>query len=144
MAFYNISLSRNFTDFDSRQRDINLNPLFTNRSKEEENNLRADLVYQLSNKAEINLGTTAKLIEFDADILFPTFITSFGDSLPVTSLNKSENFLKLGSYVNLNFRPLSRFTTNLGLRLDYFDAINRKTYLSPRFQLPTDLLKLQI
>jgi hypothetical protein len=28
---------------------------------------------------------------------------------------------------------LSRLTTNLGLRLDYFDAINTKTYLSPRF-----------
>ncbi|HSL90830.1 MAG TPA: TonB-dependent receptor, partial [Ignavibacteriaceae bacterium] len=132
-GFYNISLSRNYTDFDSRQRDIDLNPLFTNKSKEEENNLRADLVYQFSNKAEINLGATAKLIEFDADILFPTFITSFGDSLPVTSLNKNENFLKLGSYVNFNFRPLSRLTTNLGLRLDYFDAINTNTYLSPRF-----------
>ncbi len=132
-GFYNISLSRNFTDFDSRQRDINLNPVFTNKSKEEENNLRADLVYQFSNKSEINLGATAKLIEFDADILFPTFITTFGDSLPITSLNKSENFLKLGSYINFNFRPLSRLSTNLGLRLDYFDAINNKSYLSPRF-----------
>jgi len=132
-GFFDISLSRNFTDFDSRQRDVNLNPIFTNRSKEEENNLRTDLIYQISNKSEINLGATAKLIEFDADILFPTFITSFGDSLPVTSLNKSENFLKLGSYVNFNFRPLSRLTTNLGLRLDYFDAINNSTYLSPRF-----------
>jgi hypothetical protein len=141
-GFYNISLSRNFTDFDSRQRDINLNPLFTNRSKEEENNLRADLVYQLSNKAEINLGTTAKLIEFDADILFPTFITSFGDSLPVTSLNKSENFLKLGSYVNFNFRPLSRLTTNLGLRLDYFDALQQSTYLSPRFSTSYQLTEI--
>lgn len=132
-GFFDISLSRNFTDFNSRQRDVNLNPIFTNRSKEEENNLRTDLVYQISNKTEINLGATAKLIEFDADILFPTFFTSFGDSLPVTSLKKSENFLKLGSYVNFNFRPLSRLTTNLGLRLDYFDAINNSTYLSPRF-----------
>lgn len=132
-GFFDISLSRNFTDFDSRQRDLNLNPIFTNQSIEEENNLRADLVYQISNKSELNFGATAKLVEFDSDILFPTFITSFGDSLPVTSLNKSENFLKLGSYVNFNFRPLNRLTTNLGLRLDYFDAINTKTYLSPRF-----------
>lgn len=132
-GFFDISLSRNFTDFDSRQRDLNLNPIFTNQSREEENNLRADLVYQISNKSELNFGATAKLVEFDSDILFPTFITSFGDSLPVTSLNKSENFLKLGSYVNFNFRPLNRLTTNLGLRLDYFDAINTKTYLSPRF-----------
>lgn len=132
-GFYDISLSRNYTDFDSRQRDINLNPLFTNKSKEEENNLRADLVYQFSNRAELNAGGTAKLIEFDADILFPTFITTFGDSLPITSLNKSENFLKLGSYVNFNFRPLNRLTTNIGLRLDYFDALKQNTYLSPRF-----------
>lgn len=132
-GFYDISLSRNYTDFDSRQRDINLNPLFTNKSKEEENNLRADLVYQFSNRAELNVGSTAKLIEFDADILFPTFITTFGDSLPITSLNKSKNFLKLGSYVNFNFKLLSRLTTNLGLRLDYFDALKQNTYLSPRF-----------
>jgi hypothetical protein len=132
-GFYNISLSRNYTDFDSRQRDINLNPLFTNKSKEEENNLRADLVYQISRESEINLGGTVKLIEFDADILFPTFITTFGDSLPITSLSKSEDFLKLGSYLNLNFKLFKRLTTNLGLRLDYFDALKTNTYLSPRF-----------
>ena len=141
-GFYNISLSRNYTDFDSRQRDINLNPLFTNKSKEEENNLRTDLVYQISNRAELNIGSTAKLIEFDADILFPTFITTFGDSLPITSLNKSENFLKLGTYINFNFRPLSRLTTNLGLRLDYFDALQQSTYLSPRFSTSYQLTEI--
>lgn len=141
-GFYNISLSRNYTDFDSRQRDINLNPLFTNKSKEEENNLRADLVYQISNRAELNIGSTAKLIEFDADILFPTFITTFGDSLPITSLNKSEKFLKLGSYINFNFKPFSRLTTNLGLRLDYFDALQQSTYLSPRFSTSYQLTEI--
>lgn len=132
-GYYNISLSRNYTDFDSRQRDLNLNPVFTNKSIEEENNLRTDLVYQFSTKTELNVGATVKLIEFDADILFPTFITTFGDSLPITSLTESENFLKLGSYINFNFRPFSRLSTNLGLRLDYFDALNTNTYLSPRF-----------
>lgn len=141
-GFYNISLSRNFTDFDSRQRDINLNPLFTNKSIEEENNLRADLVYQFSNNAEINIGGTAKLIEFDADILFPTFITSFGDSLPITLLNKKENFLKLASYINFNFKPWGRLTTNLGLRLDYFDALKQATYLSPRFSTSYQLTEI--
>lgn len=141
-GFYNISLSRNYTDFDSRQRDINLNPLFTNKSKEEENNLRADLVYQFSNRAELNIGSTAKLIEFDTDILFPTFITTFGDSLPITALNKRENFLKLGSYVNFNFKLWSRLTTNLGLRLDYFDALQQSTYLSPRFSTSYQLTEI--
>ncbi|MCJ7553087.1 MAG: TonB-dependent receptor plug domain-containing protein, partial [Ignavibacteriaceae bacterium] len=132
-GFFNISLSRNYTDFNTRQRDSLLNPIFTNKSKEEENNLRADVVYKLNNTSEINIGGSVKLIEFDADILFPTFITSFGDSLPITSLNKSENFLKLGSYFNFNFSPLYRLTTNFGVRADYFNAIKTKTYLSPRF-----------
>lgn len=131
-GFYNISLSRNYTDFDSRQRDSLLNPVFTNKSKEEENNLRADVVYKLSNSSELNFGGTVKLIEFDADILFPIFTTSFGDSLPITSLNESENFLKLSSYVNYNFKPIDKLTANLGLRLDYFNAVETTTYLSPR------------
>lgn len=134
-GYYNISLSRNYTDFDSRQRDVNLMPVFTNKSKEEENNLRTDLVYQFSSKTELNIGATVKLIEFDADILFPTFFTTFGDSLPVTSLNESENFLKVGSYINFNFTPLNRVTTNVGLRLDYFNALKTDKYLSPRLSL---------
>ncbi|MFO7526674.1 MAG: TonB-dependent receptor [Ignavibacteriaceae bacterium] len=141
-GYYNISLSRNYTDFNSRQRDINLNPVFTNKSIEEENNLRTDLVYQFSNKTELNVGVTVKLIEFDADILFPTFITTFGDSLPITSLTESENFLKFGSYLNFNFRPLNRLSTNLGLRLDYFNALNTNTYLSPRFSLSYKLTEI--
>lgn len=141
-GFFNISLSRNFTDFDSRQRDKDLNPIFTNKSREEENNLRADLVYQFNNRSEINFGGSVKLIEFDADILFPTFTTTFGDSLPITSLNESERFLKLASYANFNFRPVSRLTTNLGLRLDYFDALNNSTYLSPRFSTSYRLSEL--
>lgn len=144
-GFFNISLSRNYTDFDSRQRDSLLNPLFTNKSKEEENNLRADIVYMLTKNSEINFGGSVKLIEFDADILFPTFITSFGDSLPITSLSESENFLKLGSYFNFNFSPLDRLTTNFGVRADYFNAMKTKTYFSPRFSLSyklTDITSL--
>lgn len=146
-GYYNISLSRNYTDFDSRQRDINLNPVFTNKSKEEENNFRADLFYQILKSIDLNVGGSIKLIEFDADILFPTFFTTFGDSLPVTSLTKSENFLKLGSFINLNIAPAERLTTNIGLRLDYFDALTSDTYLSPRLSVSyrlTDLTNINI
>src|SRR5690606_36939447 len=115
--------------------------------KEEENNFRADLFYQLLKSLDLNVGGTIKLIEFDADILFPTFYTTFGDSLPVTSLTKSENFIKLGSYINLNIAPIERLTTNFGLRLDYFDALAADTYLSPRLSVSyrlTDITNINI
>lgn len=132
-GYMNLSLSRNYTDYDTRQSDTSFNPIFLNKSMEEENNLRLDVVQKLSPVIEINYGLTAKLIEFNADILFPTFITSFGDSLPITSLNKKDNFFKGSSYFNLNLLLLNKLTTNIGIRADYFDAINNKYYFSPRF-----------
>lgn len=132
-GFMNLSIGRNYTDYDTQQSDSLLNPIFKNKSKEEENNLRLDVVHKFSSVTEMNFGATAKLIEFDADILFPTFITSFGDSLPITSLSKSENFFKGASYLNFNFLLMKRLTTNLGVRADYFNAIKNKFYFSPRF-----------
>ncbi|BDQ03807.1 TonB-dependent receptor [Ignavibacterium sp.] len=132
-GFMNLSIGRNYTDYDTQQSDSLLNPIFKNKSKEEENNLRLDVVHKFSSVTEMNFGVTAKLIEFDADILFPTFITSFGDSLPITSLSKSENFFKGASYLNFNFLLMKRLTTNLGVRADYFNAIKNKFYFSPRF-----------
>lgn len=134
-GFMNLTIGRNYTDYDTRQSDSLLNPIFKNKSKEEENNLRLDVVHKFSSVTELNFGATAKLIEFDADILFPTFVTSFGDSLPITSLNKSENFFKGASYLNFNFLLMNRITTNLGARVDYFNAIKNKFYLSPRFSV---------
>ncbi|MGQ9642329.1 MAG: TonB-dependent receptor [Ignavibacterium sp.] len=134
-GFMNITLGRNYTDFNTRQSDSLLNPIFRNKSKEEENNLRLDVVHKFSPVVEMNFGAAAKLIEFDADILFPTFVTSFGDSLPITSLNKSENFFKGASYLNLNLFLMSRVTANFGVRADYFNALTNKFYFSPRLSL---------
>lgn len=131
-GYLNLSLSRNFTDYDTRQSDTLFNPIFKNKSKEKENNLRLDVVQKFSSIFEINYGLSAKLIEFDADILFPTFITSFGDSLPIISLSKKDNFFKGGTYLNFNFLLFKKLITNLGVRADYFDAINNKYYFSPR------------
>ena len=144
-GFFNLALSRNYVDFDSRQSDSLLNPIFTNKSKEEENSIRADLVFKLSKTSEINVGGTAKLIEADYDILFPTFVTTFGDSLPITSLKTSNNYTKFGVYTNFNTLLFNRLTTNLGVRSDIFTALNKKIYFSPRLSLSyalTDLINI--
>jgi hypothetical protein len=144
-GFFNLALSRNYVDYDSRQSDSLLNPIFTNKSKEEENSLRADLVFKLSKTSEINLGGTAKLIEADYDILFPNFITTFGDTLPLTSLNTQNAYTKFGIYTNYNASLFNRLNTNLGVRSDIFTALNKIAYFSPRLSISyalTDLTNL--
>ena len=141
-GFFNLAISRNYVDYDSRQSDSLLNPIFTNKSKEEENSLRADLVFKLSKTSEINVGGTAKLIEADFDILFPNFFTTFGDSLPVTSLKTENTYTKFGIYTNYNTLLFNRLTANVGVRSDIFTALNKKVYFSPRLSLSYTLTDL--
>jgi len=132
-GYMNLKYYRNFTDFDYIQKDTLLQPLFKNISREEENNFQLDVVHKFSKKIEMNFGTAIKLIEFSTDIYFPSFKTTFGEILPLLSLNEKNNFLKQGSYINFNFLLTPKILTNLGLRYDYFNGINKKNYLSPRF-----------
>ncbi len=132
-GFFDLTLGRNFTDFDTAQRDSLLNPIFQNISLEAENSLKGDLVYKLSAKSELNVGFNLKTIKFKSDILLPTFRTSFGDSLPYTSLNAKSNFTKSALYGVYHQHLFERIDANFGVRLDYFDAIKEKLYFSPRF-----------
>ncbi len=132
-GFLNLTLSRNFTDYNSVQKDSMLNPLFTNISNEAENSLRADLTYKLSPASEINTGSEIKFIQFGADILSPEFVTTFGDTLSRTSLNETKNYIKLAAYLNYNILIFERLNANFGVRLDYFSPLKHNLYLSPRF-----------
>lgn len=134
-GFMNLRYYRNFTDYNTRQSDSLLNPIFKNISREEENNLQLDVVHKFFKNLEMNFGTSLKFIEFDAQILFPTFVTSFRDTLPQLDFNRTKNFFKGATYINFNYRPFSKLSSNIGLRYDYFNAINSKSYLSPRLSL---------
>ncbi len=134
-GFMNLKYYRNLIDYNSRQSDTLLNPIFKNISREEENNIQLDVVHKFFRDLEMNFGTSLKFIEFDAEILFPTFITSFRDTLPNLNFNRSQNFFKGATYINFNYRPFSKVISNLGIRYDYFDAIKTKSYISPRLSL---------
>jgi hypothetical protein len=134
-GFFNLTLGRNYIDFDTSQKDSLLVPIFLNKSLEAENSLRGDLIYKLSANSEVNLGFNFKLIKFKADILIPTFKTSFGDSLPNTSLNDKSNFTKSAFYLVYHQHLFNKLFANFGLRIDYFDPLETKFYLSPRFSL---------
>ena len=131
-GFYNLTLSRNFNDYDTSQKDSLLNPLFLNKSKEGENSLKGDLVYKISKNSELNVGGQFRYIKFNADIYFPIFITSFKDTLNVNSLNSSDKFYKAGLYSQYAFMLFDRLRVNAGIRTDYFNAIENKFTFSPR------------
>lgn len=141
-GFFNIILSRNYVDYNSIQSDIQLNPIFQNKSLEIENALRAELVFKLSDKSEINLGGTAKFIEANYNIFFPTFVTTFGDSLPISNLKTKNLYKKFGTYFNYNRLLFNKLNFNLGIRGDYFSAINNELSVSPRFSLSYKLNEL--
>ena len=144
-GFINLSLNRNYVDYDTQQSDSLLNPIFINNSVEKENTFKADLTYKLNNTIELNAGGLANLINFEADILVPEFITTFGDSIPLTNINADEYYNKLAAYLNFSFSFFSKLNLNLGARVDYFSPLNTKTYFSPRFSASykiTDLTSL--
>lgn len=134
-GFYNFNISRNFVDYDTRQRDTLLNPIFTNISQEGENEIKGDAVIKLNETSEINFGISGKLIKFSADILLPTFTTSFGELLQVNSLQSAEYFYKYGFYSQYSSTFFNRLMFTAGLRGDYFDRINSGFTLSPRASL---------
>lgn len=128
------SAGRSYIKFDSFQNDTLLNPIFINNSIEAENELKGSLIYKLSSNAEINVGASVKFIDFQMDVLFPkNFITTFGDTLLQNNLTADKNFSKYGAYLQYSNLFFNKLRFNLGGRIDYFDAIDKSFYLSPRF-----------
>ncbi|GJQ62526.1 MAG: collagen-binding protein [Melioribacteraceae bacterium] len=142
-GFYTLSLSRNFTDFDSFQRDTLLNPIFNNISREQENTLKADLIYKLSNKSELNFGLSTTLVKFDADVFFPSnFVTTFGETLPLNQVVREEIYNKSAAYAQYSNLVYDRLRYTLGARVDFFDIVETKFSFSPRLSLAYKLSPL--
>ena len=132
-GFIDLTLNRNYVDYNTQQNDSLLNPIFTNNSIQKENTLKADLTYKLNKITELNVGVSGQLINFVADIFVPEFRSTFGDSIPTTNINADENYHKLAAYTNFNFLLFEKLNFNLGIRTDYFSATETKADFSPRF-----------
>lgn len=134
-GFMDILLSRNYTDFDTSQRDSLLNPIFLNKSLEAENKLKIETVIKTGKNSEINFGGDIKLIKFTADIKLDNFVTTYGDVLPVDSAKVASNYFKSSLFANYTTMVLERLRASIGMRYDYFDEINEKSDISPRLSL---------
>ncbi len=135
-GFYNIAISRNYINYDGFQNDTLLNPIFINNTTEAEHELKADVVYKTAPASEINIGGSLKHILYNGKILFPErFTTTFGETLPLNSVNTNEDYFQASIYGLYSGTFLNRFRYNFGLRGNYFNAINTKFTFSPRFSL---------
>lgn len=129
-----LSASRSYIKFDSFQNDTLLTPIFKNNSIEAEHELKGEVIYKMSPKSELNFGASAKFINFESDILFPkNFVTTFGDTLLQNNLKTDENFTKYAAHLQYSNVFFNRLRFNLGVRADYFNAIDEPFYVSPRF-----------
>jgi len=129
-------LGRNFISYDGFQNDTLLNPIYINKSKEGENELKADIIYKIAGASELNIGASLKHINYESEILFPeNFVTTFGDTLPITSLNTNDDYFKISLYTLYSSYYFNRLRFNFGIRANYFSAIDSKFTFSPRLSL---------
>lgn len=138
-GFSTVTLGRSYVNYSGIQRDSLLNPVFTNRSKEGETSLRADVVLQPSPTTELSVGAQARRVTFDGSIALPSYSTPFGDSLNIDIQDVSSTGFKGAAYAQISQRLLSAFRLTVGGRLDHFSLIREKNYFSPRASLEFDL-----
>ena len=132
-GYMNFKFARNYVAYDSFQKDSLLNPIFLNNSKEATNDFAADLVFKVGKSSEINFGAGYTLISSKNRIQFTNdFVTSFGDTLPLSYADIDKNYHRANLYFLYNTTLFERFVINAGLRGDYFNPLNTKFTLSPR------------
>jgi outer membrane receptor for ferrienterochelin and colicin len=143
-GFTTVTLGRTYVTYDGVQNDSLLRPIFTNRSKEGETGIRADVVVKLSasGATELSAGTSLKRARSDGSIALPNYVTSFGDTLNVNVSGYTTIGYKSGTYLQLSQHLPHGFQVTAGGRLDYFSLIEKQFAFSPRLSISWDVSPL--
>lgn len=141
-SFLVTSVSRNYSNFFFSQRDSNFAETFKNESIESDVQLKLDYSNKLSPNTYISIGSAAKTIKLDYDINKLTDTTSFIDPetgnyfvIPAVSILENKRTFKGFAYAEVVQNLFSRLKLTAGVRYDYFDLIDKKSYISPRTSL---------
>ncbi|HLP15512.1 MAG TPA: TonB-dependent receptor, partial [Bacteroidota bacterium] len=130
-GYTTVTLGQSYVDFDTRQNDSLLVPIFSNTSYEYESSLRAEIVYQLSKTSELSAGLQGKILRFSSAMMIRPFVTNLGgppisvDAVYDTTAYKSSAFIQYS-------RQIGRVRVTAGVRTDYFSAIDNSFAVSPR------------
>jgi hypothetical protein len=106
--------------------------LLRNRSLERTLKLRNVNYFRLNPAHSLEFGFEMKRLMPEYDNYFADFTSALGDTVPSLTMNQNPQSNTAGVFLNHIFKPSGRFSTNLGLRADYY-TYSKNRYLSPRF-----------
>jgi hypothetical protein len=130
-GFTTVTLSQTYFGYRYQQNDSLTNPIFKSNTDEYETSLRSDVVYQLFKETELSFGLIGKFVNFNSDIILPSFWTNFGQNLSVNSLLDT-TAVKTAGYIQFSQTVFRNMRVTLGGRFDYFNLIKNDLVLSPR------------
>lgn len=130
-GYTNLTIGSAFTNSDAAQADSNLVKLFTNKTSELENSVRYEWITTIGRDGELTFGAQYKNIRAESDLFVPSIKSSFGDSFSIVNFNNSLSAHKFAIYSQYA-DAVGDFDYVLGLRADYFSAIDQKFVFSPR------------
>jgi hypothetical protein len=93
--------------------------------------LRGDLLTHLAKNTELSVGVQGKIVRFSSDINLTQQATSFGDTIGINAVYKTMA-TKASAYAQLS-QDIDLLRLTFGGRVDYFDLIENKFTVAPRF-----------
>ncbi|QLH53036.1 MAG: TonB-dependent receptor [Candidatus Kapaibacterium sp.] len=135
-GFFNITLGRTYTKFDTFQNDSNLVEILKNKSVEGETSLKADFEVKLSNIFNLSFGNQTK---FGSKLNYDIFVDGRfrldeNGNPSEYRVDTSFSTVKNGTYVNLA-TSIGRHRVSFGLRGDYYNFTTTKYFVSPRISV---------
>lgn len=134
-GYFNVTLGRTFTSYNTTQQDSLENIVFNTTSYEGDNSLRGDLVLLPSSDLEINAGAIVRYASNLAyDITLPGFARLNQAGVP-TPLRVDTSFtaLRAGVYGQIDWMVTDRLKVVLGGRGEYYGFLaNDKLVVAPR------------
>ncbi len=140
-GFFTVTLGRNFSTFDTRQRDSNLVEIFKNVSTEGETMLRSDFFFQINPTTELSFGNNIKFASLlDYQLVIPGYTRLDPNGIP-QPLTLDSNFtaLRNGTYASIASSLTDNLRYTAGVRLDYYNFLKNTLYFSPRLSLSYSL-----
>jgi hypothetical protein len=132
-GYTEVTLGQSLVEFEYRQNDSLLNPVFLNTSREQEFSLRGDLTWQATPRGSFTAGVQGRYIDFAADVLIPPYTSSFGTFVEVDETYDTTGY-KASAYAQWS-HVLDRLTATVGVRADYFSLIGDPFAFAPRLAL---------
>ncbi len=133
------SVSRNYTNYFFSQRDSNFNEVFKNESKESDVQLKLEYNNKIAQNTYLSIGTAGKTLKLDYDIDKKADTLYYIDPntgnniiLPAVKILDNTRTYKAFAYAEVIQSLMNRVKLTAGIRYDYFDLINKKSYISPR------------